>query len=165
MVVVAIDPGKKGALLALSDDMQVKAIMNMPLGKDKFVVYTDVYRFLTQVNEKYGVDHIFLELAKPMAMGSKHAFNYGMDFKSLEIATTLTKLPFTLIEPNKWSKQMHQGISSKYKPKVKSLMAVERLFPRQLEKLHKTKTGNYHDGQIDALLIAAFGIRMLKGKL
>lgn len=164
MVVVSIDPGKKGAIVALDEKRNIRAIKSMPLGRDNFVNYETVYKVLMSINKSYKIEHIFLELAKPMAMGAKHAFNYGMDFKSLEIAVIMTKIPFTLIEPNKWAKKMHQGISSKYKPKVKSAIAVERLYSNQLDKLHITKTGNIHDGQVDAVLIADYGLRLLKGE-
>lgn len=106
--------------------------------------------------------HIYLERAMPMAMGAKHAFNYGRGFAAIEIAIQELKIPVTYIEPRKWQKEMFQGIDSRLKPKEQSLIAVERLFPQYLDSIPKRPKGKYHDGAVDALLIAEYGRRVSK---
>jgi hypothetical protein len=56
---------------------------------------------------------------------------------------------------------MHQGISKKLKPKVKSEIAVNQLYPKLVGMLPRRLRGGMHDGFIDALLIAGYGLRSL----
>jgi hypothetical protein len=56
---------------------------------------------------------------------------------------------------------MHEGVSSDLKPKAKSLIAAKRLYASLYAKLPKKPKGGDHDGYIDALLIAGYGLRRL----
>lgn len=157
--VLGIDPGNSGAFVFLGAKGQF-SFSPMPLvenGKDKLVNFKMVQDVLRQFQDV----HVFLERAMPMAMGAKHAFNYGRSFMVLELAIKLAKNPVTYVEPNKWPKVMHDGISSDLKPKAKSIIAVERLYPNLFSKLPRSKTGKVHDGVVDALLIAGYGQRVL----
>lgn len=158
--VLGIDPGISGAFV-LTDGKTVET-WAMPIktnGKDKMVHFDGVHELLHGIQEYTPGLHIYLERAVPMAMGSKHAFNYGQGFAAILIAIELFQIPMTLVEPQKWSKEMHEGISTDLKPKAKSLIACERLFPKLFASLPKNKNGKTLDGPIDALLIAAYGLR------
>lgn len=160
MKVIGIDPGLTGAIVVLSgDEMET---FSMPLQENKDVDFEKVRLILADI----GSGHVFLERAMPLAMGAKHAFNYGRGFMALELAVKLSGLAVTYVEPAKWVKLMHEGISKDLKPKAKSLIAVQRLFPNLVAKIPKTpKSGKMHEGVVDALLIAGFGARSLgKGK-
>lgn len=150
--IMGVDPGKEGAFVILSGEEMAFAVM--PL-KEKEVDFTEVLELL----RSFKPDHVYLERAMPMAMGSKHAFNYGRDFAKLELAIKLLHLPVTYIEPAKWMKLMLQGIDLNLKPKARSRIAVERLFPAVVEQIPRNKNGKLHEGVIDALLIAEFGRR------
>jgi hypothetical protein len=133
----------------------------MPLkvgGKHKEVDFDAVRELLGNPN----ITHIFLERAMALAMGSSHAFNYGRNFGFLEIAIKLSGLPVTYVLPKEWMKIMHEGISDDLKPKAKSLVALERLFPKLKDQLPKKPKGGMHDGFVDALLIAGYGLRKIK---
>lgn len=155
MKILGIDPGLTGGFILLENKTMVFA--PMPL-KNKEVFYFDVCELITS----FAPEHIILERAMPLAMGARHAFNYGRGFAALEIAISISGLPVTYVEPQKWTKTMHEGISSDLKPKAKSLIAVERLFPQFLGMIPKSKTGKLHEGAVDALLIAAWGQRQLQ---
>jgi len=160
MKVIAIDPGISGAFV-LTDGKTIET-WPMPVivtGKDKAIFFSGVFELLSTVQKKHGSLHVFLERAVPMAQGSKSAFNYGRGFEALVIAIELLKLPMTLIEPSKWTKEMHEGISADLKPKVRSLIAVKRLYPHLVKSLPKKPKGGLHDGPIDALLIAGYALR------
>lgn len=156
MNVIGIDPGKQGAFVVLGE---VICFLKMPLDHMGEVHFEEVKDFL--VPYKSQPTHVYLERAKPMAMGSKHAFNYGRDFAKLEIALKLSGLSTTYVEPNVWSKVMTEGISKDLHPKVRSRVAVERLFPVEIKLIPQNKNGKPHDGIIEALLIAGFGKRQL----
>lgn len=155
-IVCGIDPGKKGAII-LMEGQALLRFEPMPINALSEPCF---HKVRTILNE-WLPDHIFLERAVPMAMGSKHAFNYGRGFAALEIAIQLEGFPVTYVEPAKWTKEIHEGISSDLKAKAKSVIAFERLFPHLKDQISKSKTGKYHEGILDALLIAAYGIRKL----
>jgi hypothetical protein len=161
MKLLGIDPGRQGFFVFLYDGrVSDWHVMPTIYGEIQFDhLFESLLQFSRECN---GFDHVFLERAVPMAMGSKHAFNYGREFSMLEIAVAALKVPVTYVEPSKWTKEMHAGIDSNYNAKTKSRMAVERLFP-DLEAPTK-KTGKPHDGFLDALLIAEYGRRQLRGK-
>lgn len=165
MKVLAIDPGLSGAFVLT--DGKTLTTWPMPIkihGKDKSVHFDGVHALLWDVLDKHGLVHIFLERAVPMAQGSKSAFNYGRGFEALVIAIELLKFPVTLVEPFKWTKEMHEGISADLRPKVRSEIAVKRLFPQLVDKLPKKPKGGLQDGPIDALLIAGYGLRKIGNK-
>lgn len=164
MKVLGIDPGFGGAFVAM-DGLDFFNSEAMPLetaGKEKRIVFRSVIKLLKMFNLQK-VEHIFLERAVPMAMGSKGAFNYGRGFETLVVAIEQCGIPMTMVEPSRWTKEMHEGISADLKPKAKSLIAVNRLYPRLVDRLPRKPKGALHDGPIDALLIAGYGLRRLKG--
>lgn len=161
--VLAIDPGIGGAFV-VTDGADFFKSYEMPLvvsGKEKAVDFDGVMDLLRRVREELGGVHVFLERAVPMAMGSKGAFSYGRGFEALVIAVRLHEFPSTLVEPARWTKEMHEGISADLKPKARSLIAVKRLYPQLVRLLPRRPKGGLHDGPIDALLIAGYGLRKL----
>lgn len=163
-VVLGIDPGHGGSFV-LTDGGRYIRIWKMPLliaGKEKSVSYVQVFDILHWVWSERGLVQIFLERAMPMAMGSKHAFNYGRDFQTLCLAIQETGMPMTMVEPAKWTKEMHEGTSADLKAKARSLIAVQRLYPHLVGQLpRQPKKGTLMDGPVDALLIAGYGLRRL----
>ncbi len=162
MRVLGIDPGINGAMVILEGlTIESHAMPITTAGKEKQIHFGGVQSLLTSVKKRYGRIHVFLERAVPMAMGSKGAFSYGRGFEALVIAIDILGFPMTMVEPAKWTKEMHEGISADLKPKARSLIAVKRLYPQLLDQLPKKPKGGIHDGPIDALLIAGYGLRKL----
>lgn len=160
MLALGIDPGISGAFV-LTDGSGFLKAWPMPLvvnGTDRTIDFDGVHELLTDLREDFSF-HIFLERAIPMAMGSKGAFNYGRGFAALEIAIQLIGIPVTYVEPAKWAKYMHEGLSTDLRPKAKSMMAAKRLYPKLVRVLPTNTKGVLQDGPIDALLIAGYGIR------
>lgn len=160
--VLGIDPGNNGGLAFLYGDGTFRGY-ELPvekIGKETKLNTNALLHLL----EGHAVGHIFLERALPFAMGAKHAFNYGIHFGLLLYLVSETKIPYTLVEPAKWTKEMHAGIHSDMKPKAKSIVAVKRLFPKFVKAIPVTpKSKKMHDGVVDALLIAGYGLRQLSG--
>lgn len=162
--VVGIDPGIAGAILVTNGKSLESHFMPILVtGKDKAVDFHGVHDLMSALQKKYGLAHVFLERAIPFAMGAKAAFSYGRGFEAIVIALKLLQFPTTLVDPGKWTKEMHEGISSDLKPKVKSGIAITRLYPQLVASLPKKPKGGLHDGPIDALLIAGYGLRKLSG--
>lgn len=158
---LGIDPGFAGAFV-LTDGESYLKVWPMPLvvipGGDRTIDFDGVHELLYNICEGQR-PHVFLERAIPMAMGSKGAFNYGRGFAAIEIAIQLIGVPVTYVEPAKWAKYMHEGLSTDLRPKAKSLMAVRRLYPKLVGVLPTNTKGTLMDGPVDALLIAGYGIR------
>ncbi|CAM6004909.1 unnamed protein product [Sphagnum balticum] len=162
MMILGIDPGLEGAFV-LTDGERV-VCDKMPIqdgGKNKEIDFTGVCKLLNKAAQ-LGVKHIYLERAMALAMGSSHAFNYGRGFGFIEIAIKLSSIPVTYVLPQQWQKEMFEGVSVDLKPKARALIAIERLYPLLVEKLPKKPKGGMHDGFVDALLIAGYGLRKTK---
>lgn len=160
-MILGIDPGKKGAFV-LIDVIAGATWLTMPLKEDDRVDFQKVWDWLELIPKSTPV---YLERAIPFALGVKHAFNYGKDFAAIELALYLSKLPVTYIEPAKWAKVMHAGINADLKPKAKSIIAFERLFPHLREIVPKDKKGVYHDGIVEGILIAGYGKNLMPLKI
>ncbi len=157
---VAIDPGINGAIV-MTDGNRLE-VWAMPLvveGKERRSDFEGVHNILIQVVKRRGHIPVYLERAVPFAMGTKSAFSYGRGFEALVIAVQTVQMPLTLVEPGKWAKVMHEGISGDLKPKVKSQIAVKRLYPHLLAQLPTNSKGAFADGPVDALLIAGYALR------
>lgn len=161
--VLGIDPGIYGAFV-ITDGIKFIRAFEMPIslvGKDKSIPFSNVYTLLSTIKSAHGPLHVFMEKPVSFGMGVKSAFNYGRGLETLSIALQLHAFPLTLVEPSRWTKEMHEGISSDLKPKAKSLIAAQRLYPQLVGILPKLPKGAYKDGPVDALLIAGYGLRRL----
>lgn len=157
--IMGIDPGLQGAFVNMDKNQNYFSVHEMPIGNDERVDLGKVIDIIDLENP----DFILLERAMPLAMGAKHAFNYGRDFQTIFLACKMSFKPFELVEPNKWPKEMLQGVDANLKPKVRNEIAVERLFPKLYKKLPRgPKSGKVKDGPLDAILIAGYGFRTKK---
>lgn len=159
---LGVDPGVNGAFV-LTDG---KRLTTWPMptetdGKNKTVSYKGLVKLVAAIVQLRRKPHVFLERAIPMAQGAKSAFSYGRGFEALSIALEVAGFSTTLVDPHKWTKEMHEGISADLRPKAKSLIAVKRLYPQLVGLLPKRPKGGLEDGPVDALLLAGYGLRRL----
>lgn len=155
---LGIDPGQSGALVILDDGGVIKSLCVMPLGPDGQPSFSGIKGALDEA-KKFSPETL-LERAVSFGMGGLSAFNYGRGFAALEIALQELRMPYTLIEPRKWTKVMFQGIDSRLKPKEQALIAIDRLMPSEKSKIPVTpRSKKLHEGVIDATLIAEYGRR------
>jgi len=155
---VAVDPGNNGAIVYLTARgvFQFHVMPVIVNGKSTEIDFEGVERIL----RLYQGEHVLLERAVSFGMGAGGAFNYGRGFAALEIAIKLLDMSVTYVEPSKWAKWAHQGIEKDLKPKAKSLIAGKRLYPVLFDMIPKgPKSGKPHEGILDALLIAGYGLR------
>jgi len=150
-VYVGIDPGKKGAFVAVNGNEQIIAV-------EKNVTGDDLFTFLSILNPR----HVFLEKAQSMPrQGIASAFNYGQGYGELIGVLTARAMPYTLVRPSYWTKALHVGTADG-EPKQRSAEAFRRLYPRDAHAL--TPRGKLHDGVVDATLIAIYGLRHIINK-
>lgn len=153
MKVMGIDPGIGGAFVLLNGNQCIAKVMPIKNdGKEKEIDFDGVVKILKELQP----DHIYLERVMAFAMGAKAAFNFGKGFGQLETAIRFLQIPYTMVAPAQWGKEMHEGIDSELKPKAKSKKAVMRMFPHLFPEGEKI-----HEGKMDAVLICAYGRRKL----
>ena len=152
--ILGIDPGKSGAVCVLDNSDNEVSLHFWPLGD------FDFWHFHEMIKD-YRPKHIFIEKAQSMPkQGIASTFSYGMNFGKIIGWIEATEIPFTMITPREWTKELHRGIVG-VDPKAKSAEAVQRLFPvLDMNKIAKTKP--IRSGMIDALLIAEYGRRIFK---
>lgn len=158
IMIVGIDPGCTGAIVALSGGSEILFKTLMPkAGAGLIDVPGLAAVFRTQLKEC----HVVLEQAQSFPkQGVASSFNYGRGFGSIEGVLGSLGIPYTLVRPHVWTRELHQGLPKEQAPKEKSLIVVKRLFPSE-DLRASTRCKNFHEGYVDAVLIAEWGRRNL----
>ena len=169
MVVVGIDPGLRGALIGL--DAGGKALFRTCMPTIGNVVdLTHVALLLCDaVKESNGPLVVFLEEvhARP-GMSLKSITTFLRGFGGVEGVVVALGIPLTLVRPQIWQRPFHAGLSNlvtdskasaSKQAKMKSLIAAKRLYPGEpLVPDTEPNKAKVHDGVVDALLIATYGV-------
>lgn len=151
--VIGIDPGKKGAIVILNGESF--HYFKMPLDKNNDVDFHKVLEYLTWHDDAF----VVLERAVAFGMGVTSAFNYGRDFRTLQIVIEFVGLKNILVMPAVWTKEIHSCIKKGNDKKDNSARAAKKLFPKIFKQLPRNRNGKLLDGVVDALLIAEYGRR------
>lgn len=153
---LGVDPGLTGAIILLSPTREIILKAIMP-SRDKDLIPAEFIDLLTEA-KNFGPLHCYLERIISYGMNPSSAFTFGRCFGTTETLIAQMQIPCTYVEAKKWTRLMHEGIDARFKPKEKSLIAFERLFPG-VDLRANNKCKKPHDGLIDALLIAEFARR------
>jgi len=149
-VYCGIDPGLKGGISFLNLDGSIKFYTPMPVIGSEIDVTTILS--LIKINVPY---QILIEHAQPMPkQGVVSVFNYGKGFGLILGLVQGLKIPWNLVKPRIWQKQMFQNTNIKDNPKARALIAAKRIWPNDNFILRGCRKP--HDGIIDSLLIAEF---------
>ena len=147
MNIMAIDPGKKGAIALARHD-----------GVYHLELLPDEPALMFRIFEEHRPSVCYLEKAQCMPrQGISSAFNYGRHFGEIIGVLTALKIPIIFVTPGKWTKSVHAGIRGT-SAKEKSKKAAFKLLPH-LNFLATERSKVPHDGLIDAALIAEFARR------
>jgi crossover junction endodeoxyribonuclease RuvC len=85
-------------------------------------------------------------------MGGTSMFSFGMNFGMWQMAMASLEIPYTLVRPQEWKKEMMKGMG---KDKDASRARVVQLFPY----LHEMVQRKCDDGRAEAVLIGEYGRR------
>jgi len=156
MIILGIDPGLSGGFACVNGE---GILVTWIMPKNEKVLYLPGIRhILTSVKP----DHTYLEQVHAMHKCSAGAtFKFGRVFGVLEGMLAALEMPYTLIQPKKWQKPIHEGCEADT-AKGRSLNAAARMFPMH-DFLPTARCYKPHDGMIDAALIAEYGRRCLNG--
>lgn len=161
---IGVDAGLDGAAVAIDDRGKIIFQHVMPtLGKEKrqlsLVGLHAIFRSFAEC--LIPIDSCCLEfVASRPGMGAPSVFKFGRTYGATEALLIANSIPYTLVTPKVWTREMHQGIEGD-EPKAKSKIAISRLFP-EVNLLATERSRVAHDGLIDALLIAEYARRKFK---
>jgi len=154
---LGIDIGKTGGFVILNSERNAISKFPMPtLAGEIDLLALDEYlkRSAGMINKAF----IEKASARP-GQGVVSMFTFGRTFGMVEALVVSAGIPYQMVAPVTWTKEIFKGMSNKKdKKKDRSLLAVKRLFPEE-NLLATTRSTKPHLGLVDALLIAEYGLR------
>lgn len=146
--IIGIDPGKAGGIAILSLDGRELKYIPMAEG-------FELADFLDEFKLMHEIVRVYIEKSQSMTGNSaKSMFTYGVGFgKILGVLETL-KISYDLIPPLKWQRKMIPGCK-KGETKKTAYIKAKQLYPHETFVLAGCRT--FHDGIVDAVLIAEYG--------
>jgi len=173
--VVGIDPGKKGAIVALYDSKP--HITPMPIirarpgeGRDEYDIAAIVALFRDQLEMGDPIDLVMVEKAQPLPPirtsdgvelgGSLANFNRGVQSGFVWLLAAL-EIPCQPVPARTWQKIMLAGTPGA-DTKQRSILAAGRLFPG-VDLKRSARSRKSDDGIADALLLAEYARRIKNG--
>jgi hypothetical protein len=160
-MVIGIDVGLNGAIAVLADGSP--ATYSIPIykdgkGKNRYD-YKLLFHVLKYIKDSGVVIGCALERCTAMPkQGSVSGFSFGEAYGFYKGVLTALSIPYEIVQPKKWQ----QEFSISNDTKKGSFAVASRLYPN-LEL--QTPRGRVLDGACDALLLATYMARKLKGEL
>ena len=161
----AVDPGKDGFFATLTDTGEVETwpmpVMSTGKGSKREYDVPAIKRLF--VEEFQDCDMFVLEKQQSMpGNGVSSSFTTGRGFGILETCCVWNERAYTIVHPRTWKRILCKDIAGT-DPKVKSILAAQRLFPKvDLRKTERCRVS--HDGKADALLLCWYGLHEVLGK-
>lgn len=168
-IYLGIDPGKSGAIVALTTGGKIVDKIPMPILGDNVDV-ARLYDAFLALHSKYNITVILEDVHSLFGMSASTNFVFGYVCGAIEAVVLCLKLKLVKVAPKTWQKEIWLNGDKVYKPKkpeqknpsintkATSLCAATRLFPKvDLRKSLRAKIAA--DGIVDALLISEYGRR------
>ena len=157
MIILGIDPGLNGAFAVLNGTELTVSPMPVDAGGVCARGTWDLFMSYKGLAVTLGVP-FFVAIEKSQVMpkqGSVSGFTYGLG-NGILIGQTIAVRPtgWVLVKPKQWQKDCWEGTDSELDPKQRSLQAVMRLFPDVEIQKRGPRSKKFHDGIVDAMLIA-----------
>lgn len=164
MIVLGIDPGLEGGFAILDGDSVV--VEPMPQGKDGKLDVQELARLLAHYAPR--VTRCYLErVGSRPGQGSVSTFTFGKGYGILIGLLVALGVRYEEVLPQVWSKHYEHGITEREPNKRQRLIKAARrdivatLYPGiDLKKTARSTV--FHEGMVDALLIADYGWRLNK---
>ncbi len=158
MKIMGIDPGKKGGIAVIDSKRKICELTPMPmLPGGKVWDLEELCVIVGRWSNDCGAVYIEKVGAMP-GQGVVSMFNFGWGCGALEGIVAAYQLPYHKVSPQTWMKSVHQGSDAKANTKQKGLQIAKRLYPGR-SFLATPRSRVPHDGMVDALLIALFGLQ------
>jgi hypothetical protein len=129
MKVLGIDPGKSGSFALLNDNCVIE-VKSMPVIKMKGQKAQYDEREVFNIIKNSGADKIIIEKVNAMpGNGAAASFTFGFGFGLLVMAAACSGIPYSLVHPRRWKREMLCDIPGAGDDKARSVIAAKRLFP------------------------------------
>ena len=155
---IGIDPGLRGGIALIQDNKKIVVIPMPLIGPKDYDVQIMSSIFL--VMKESGIP-ILATIEKQQAMpgqGLSSTLKTGIGFGLLIGLLTALEIPFQVIPPQKWQKNLFVGLPVKQDTKDKSAIIAKRLFPG-VDFKRTDRCTTLSDGLTDAACIAEYGRR------
>lgn len=156
-LIIGIDPGKTGAVAVIltGNPPVVYVIRDTPILNGEYDII-GMANMLENIGEFYQPDGVFIEKVHSMpGQGVASMFNFGMGYGMWLGVIAALKLPYSLVTPQSWKKELMEGKKEKDDARMRAM----ELYPKAHDLLYRKKD----IGRADALLIAEYGRRKLYG--
>lgn len=169
------DPGSDGFFVVINDNGELVTSLRMPHYPTSGINPKEVHAFLNNLKSLYGERlHVALEEIHAVRGASAGStFTFGRNYEAVLSCLKILSLNFILVPPSEWQPIAWEGIEKvytqlpsgrkKHETKKTSLLASQALFP-SIDIRISTRAKSPHDGKVDALLIADFLRRKVKGQ-
>lgn len=150
---IGIDPGLGGAIAILPDGVVIDTpAVIVANGKTRRHVYLPGE--MARIVREYSGDgcHAYLEAVHSMpGQGVRSMFSMGHGFGLWEGILAALGVPYTLVTPQRWKREMMGSVTDKDAARVRAV----QLFPHLAGEMARVKD----HGRAEALLIAEYGLR------
>jgi crossover junction endodeoxyribonuclease RuvC len=158
MRIMGIDPGLTGAVAIIGGGEVVlrdTPIMLVKNGKKMKMEYLPAEMAAILHDNRSLEEHVFLEKVSAMpGQGVTSMFGFGKGYGIWIGILAALRIPYTLVTPQAWKKEIMQGMKDKDAARLRAL----ELYPEVVSKLTRKKD----IGRADALLIAEYGRRITR---
>jgi hypothetical protein len=156
--ILGIDPGLKGAMALLDGSGKIIEVATMPVMKEAAIL--DLYA-MKRCIERLRPTYAFIERVHAIrGAAASSTFKFGEGIGNIHATLVGLSVPYIAVPPKRWQAVCHAGVEAKFDAKHRSAVAAMRLFPDFDFRLSDRRK-NYHDGAVDAVLIAFYGYRWL----
>lgn len=161
---IGIDPGVAGGLVCMDTLGNIRKKCVMPIVKIGTKNKVDPHALTQWLRSCYTEEEVrmvAIEEQRPMhKIGEVATFGMGRGYGLIEGVVAAVELPYELIRPVDWQREMFKGLP-KGKTKELSKQVAKQLYPK--EDFRRTeKCKNVHDGLTDAVLITEYIRRRIK---
>jgi len=177
MKYIGIDPGKKGFIAVLSVYDFDKPDWNfypIPTIQGKIVDVVELNKIFKKIKTNTEIEcHAVIEKVHAIfGSSAKATFDFGYTAGLLEAMLVAHSIPYTLVTPKEWQKEMWGGVPNIKKPsksgkrqvndtKAMSEIAAKRLFP-EIDMRRTERSSKNDDNKIDSILMAEYCRRKIK---
>lgn len=154
MIVIGIDPGLSGGMVALEEnEIDLKVTPTVSVGKKNDYDERQMIDWLTPYAIKQA--KVFIELVHAMpGQGVTSMFTFGSGFGLIRGICAGLGMSYQLVRPQEWQKRMLLG-----NPKGSEYLVASRIWPNT-DWRASPRCRVAHSGLVDAALIAEYGRRI-----
>lgn len=156
--IIGIDPGKSGALALIGWNLRKPLLADTPTimtgGKRQYDV-AGMLAILRRFRHQGPLQAVLEQSQAMPKQGVTSTFSIGEGFGIWQGLLAGLEIPYTLVRPVQWKREMLSGIA--VRDKGASVLRAKQLYPTSAQELSRIKDHN----RAEAILLAAWGERTL----